>query len=117
MTIKYIDISQEQVDIVDEIIYTAPSSASFESASIIYANCTNEGAVDADLTINLVQSGDPAAATNRYLPPTTIYAGSSNPLTPLVGATLKASDFINSVGSLVSSLNLKITVREIYTDT
>lgn len=117
MTVKYIDVVQEQVTASDVTIYTTPSTASFESASIIYANCTNEGTVDTDLTINLVQSGGSVAVTNRYLPPTTIYAGSSNPITPIIGATLKAGDFINSIGSLASNLNLKLTVREIYTDT
>jgi len=117
MTVKYIDVVQEQVTAANVKIYTAPSAANFESASIIYANCTNESAVDTDLTINLVQSGGSVAVTNIYLPPTTIHAGTANPLTSIIGATLKASDFINSIGSLASNLNLKITVREIFTDT
>ena len=117
MTVKYIDVVQEQVTAADVPIYTAPVTASFESAAIIYANCTNEGTVDTDLTVNLVQVGGSAAVTNRYLPPETVFAGTANPLTPLIGATLKAGDFINSIGSLASNLNLKITVREIYTDT
>ena len=117
MTVKYIDVIQEQVTASNVSVYTAPSTSSFESAHIIYANCTNEGTVDTDLTINLVQSGGSAVSSNRYLPPTTIYAGQANPLTPIVGATLKASDFISSIGSLASNLNLKITVKEIYTDT
>ena len=117
MTVKYIDVIQEQVTASDVAVYTAPTVASFESAAIIYANCTNEGTVDTDLTINLVQSGGSAAVTNRYFPPATIYAGTPNPVTSIIGATLKAGDFINTIGSLASNLNLKITVREIYTDT
>ncbi len=117
MTVKYIDVIQEQVTAANVTLYTAPTSSSFESAAIIFANCTNEGAADTDLTVNLVQSGGSVAVTNRYLPPTTIFAGTANPLTPLIGATLKAGDVINSIGSLASNLNLKLSVREIYTDT
>ncbi len=65
MTVKYIDVVQEQVTASDVAIYTAPSTSSFESAAIIYANCTNEGTVDTDLTINLVQSGGSVAVTNQ----------------------------------------------------
>jgi hypothetical protein len=116
MSVKQIDVIQEQVTAANVSLYTAPTSASFESAAITYANCVNVGTVDTDLTINIVQVSGSVAVTNQYLPPTTIYAGSAHPLTPIVGATLKAGDFISSIGSLASNLNLKITVREIYTD-
>ncbi len=117
MTVKYIDVAQEQVTAANVTIYTAPVAANFESAHIIYGNCTNEGTVDTELTINIVQTGEAVAVTNRYLPPTTIFAGTPNPISPLIGATLKSGDFINSIASLASNLNLKITVKEIYTDT
>ena len=116
MTVEYIDVVQEQVTASDFVIYTAPVTENFESAAIIYTNCVNVG-VDTDLTINLVQSGDSVADKNIYFPTTTIFAGTSNPLTSIIGATLKAGDFISSIGSLASNLNLKMTVREIYTDT
>lgn len=117
MTVKYIDVIQEQVTAADVAIYTAPSDETFESAAIIYTNCVNAGETSTDLTINLVQFGDSVAAKNVYFPTTTIFAGTPNPLTSLIGATLKAGDFINSIGSLAGNLNLKMTVREIFTDT
>lgn len=117
MSVKYIDVTQEQVTASDVTVYTAPSASNFESAHIIFGNCTNEGAVDTELTINIVQSGGAVAVTNRYFPPTVIFAGLSNPLSPIVGAVLKAGDIINSIGSLASNLNLKLTVKEIYSDT
>jgi hypothetical protein len=117
MTIKSIDVVQEQVTAAEVTLYTAPTASNFESASIIYGNCSNEGAVDTELTLNIVKSGGSAAVTNRYFLPKVIFAGQYDPLTPIVGATLKAGDFIVSIGSLASNLNLKISIKETYTDT
>lgn len=116
MTVRYIDISQEQVTTSNVKIYTASSATNFESAHIVFGNCTNEGLVDAELTVNIVQSGGSVAVTNRYFPPKVIFAGRSDPLTSLIGVTLKSSDFINSTSSLASNLNLKLSIKEIYTD-
>lgn len=117
MTVLYIDVVQEQVTASDVTLYTASSASNFESAHIFFGNCTNEGTVNTELTINIVQSGGAVAVTNRYFPPKVIFAGRSDPLTPLIGVVLKSGDFINSIGSLASNLNLKLTIKEIYTDT
>ena len=116
MTIKYIDVVQEQVTAAEVTIYTVPTTSNFESANIIYANCTNNSGADADLTLNIVQAGGSAAVTNRYFPTSTIFDGSSNPLAPIVGRVLKAGDFIVSLGSAASALNLSIGIKEIYPD-
>ena len=117
MTTKYIDVVQEQVTAAEVAIYTAPTASNFESASVIYGNCTNTTASDVDLTINIVQSGGAAAATNVYFPTGTVFAGTSNPLAPILGKILKSGDFIVSIGSSASSLNLSIGIKEVYTDT
>lgn len=117
MAVFYIDVNQEQVTASNVTIYTAPSASNFESAHIIYGNCTNEGSTDTELTINIVQSGGSVAVTNRYFPPKVIFAGRTDPLTPIIGRVLKAGDSINSIASLASNLNLSISVKEIYTDT
>ena len=117
MTIKYTDVVQEQVTAAQVEIYAAPTASNFESAHIIYGNCSNEGTVDTELTLNIVQSGGSAAVTNRYFLPKVIFAGQYDPLTPIIGATLKAGDTIESIGSLASNLNLKLSIKEIYTDT
>lgn len=117
MAVFYIDVAQEQVTASDVTIYTAPSASNFESAHIIYGNCTNESATDTELTINIVQSGGSAAVTNRYFPPKVIFAGRTDPLTPIVGRAIKAGDFISSIASLANNLNLSLTIKEIYTDT
>ena len=46
-----------------------------------------------------------------------IFAGRTDPLTPVVGAVLKSGDFINSISSLADNLNLKISIKEVYLDT
>ena len=117
MAIFYIDVVQEQVTAGNVTIYTAPSTANFESAHIIYGNCTNESATDTELTINIVQSGGSVGVTNRYFPPKAVYAGRTDPLTPIVGRAIKSGDFISSIASLANNLNLSLTVKEIYTDT
>ncbi|MCK5609554.1 hypothetical protein KAR91_47205 [Candidatus Pacearchaeota archaeon] len=117
MSVFFIDVVQEQVTTGNVTIYTASAASNFESAHIIYANCANEGTVDTELTINIVQSGGVVAVTNRYFPPKIILAGQADPLTPLVGRVLKSGDFISSIGGLASNLNLSIGIKEIYTDT
>ena len=117
MSILYIDVTQEQVTTSDVAIYPTPSVSNFESAHIIYANCTNESATDTELTVNIVKSGEAVAVTNRYFPPKVIFAGRTDPLSPLVGAVLKAGDFINTIAGSANNLNLKLTIKEIYSDT
>jgi len=117
MTTVYEDIVQEQVTAAEVTIYTAPTASNFGSSHIIYGNCTNASATDAELTLNIVQSGDSAATTNRYFPPSVIFAGRNDPLSPIVGRVLSAGDSIVSIASLASSLNLSIGIREQYTDT
>lgn len=117
MAIFYIDVTQEQVTTSNATIYTAPSTPDFESAHIIYGNCANEGAVDTELTINIVKSGDSVAVTNRYFPQKFIFAGKTDPLVPIVGRAIKSGDFISSIASLANNLNLSITIKEIYSDT
>jgi len=117
MSIVYVDVVQEQVTASNVTVYTAPSASNFESAHIVYGNCANEGATDTELTINIVQSGGAVAVTNQYFPPKVIFAGRTDPLTPLVGRAIKTGDFISSIASLASNLNLSMTIKEIYSDT
>ena len=116
MTVKYIDVVQEQVTAGEVTVYTAPTASNFESANIIYGNCTNEGAADAELTLNIVQSGGTAGVTNRYFPPSVVFAGRYDPLTPIIGRVLKSGDFIVSISDTASTLNLSIGIQEIYLD-
>ena len=117
MTTKQIDVVQEQVTAAEVTVYTAPTASNFESATITYGNCSNEGTVDTELTLNIVQFGGTAGVTNRYFLPKVVFAGQYDPLTSIIGATLKSGDFIVSTGSLADNLNLKLTIQETYADT
>ena len=117
MTVLYVDVPQEQVTAAEVTIYTAPTASNFESAHIIYGNCANSSATDTELTVNVVQNSGSAAVTNRYFLPKVIFAGQADPLTPLIGITLKAGDFIVTIADTASRLNLKISIKEVYTDT
>lgn len=111
MTISYVDEVSEQLPATDTTIYTCPATVS--SAFVIYANCSNEDAVDTTLTVNIVQSGGSVAVTNRYLPPKTIAAGTYDPVVSIVGAVLKPGDFISAVAGAASRLNFKVGIKEI----
>lgn len=111
MTIAYADAVSEQVPASDATVYTCPSTVS--SAQIIFANCTNEDASDTTLTVNIVQSGSSVAVTNQYFPSTTIAAGTTNGVTAIVGAILKAGDFISVVAGVADRLNFKVGIKEI----
>lgn len=111
MTIRYVDAVSEQLPATDTTIYTAPSGV--ESAHVVFGNCTNEDAVDTTLTINVVQSGGAVAVTNRYFPPKTITAGSTDSLSAIVNCVLKPGDFISAVAADAARLNLKLGIKEI----
>lgn len=116
MTVVYQDPILEQVPASDTTVYTAPSSADFESSHVVFAVCSNESSTDTTLTVNLVQNGDAVDVTNRYFPPKTIFAGRTDPVSSIVGAVLKAGDFISVIGGAANNLNLKLGIKEIYTD-
>ena len=116
MAITYVDVVQEQVTAGNVTIYTAPSVSNFESAHIVYGNCANESTTDTELTINIVQSGGSVGVTNRYFPPKIVFAGRTDPLSPIVGRAIKTGDYISSIASLANALNLSITIKEIYSD-
>lgn len=111
MSTTNIDAVLEQVPGTDTTAYTAPTTVKY--SQIIFGNCTNEDAVDTTLTVNIVQSGGSVAVTNRYFPPTTITAGTSDSLTSIVGAVLAPGDFISCVAGAASRLNLKLGIKEV----
>lgn len=119
MSIVDIDVAQEQVTTSEVIIYTASSSSTFQSAKITGGVCSNPTSNDAQLTINIVQFGGSADTTNQYLPPKFVYKNSYDLLSSIAGAgiTLKSGDFIVTKSSLASTLNLKLSITEKYTDT
>lgn|SRR3990167_3353726 len=112
MTILYEDAVSEQLPATDTTIYTCPATA--KTAHIIFANATNEDAANTTVTVNIVQSGGSVAVTNRYIPPTTITAGTSDGLADIISCVLKPGDFISAVAGDASRINLKFGIKEIY---
>lgn len=112
MTVRFEDAVLEQVPAADTLVYTAPAAC--KSAQIIFANCTCEDAVADSISVNIVQSGATAAATNIYVKSKAIAAGETSSLSEIVGAVLKPGDFVSAIAATIDRLNLKIGVKEIY---
>lgn len=112
MTVQFEDAIWEQVTNANSTQYTAPADCT--SAQIISAICANEDASNSSLTVNLVQSGDSVAVTNRYFPTETIVAGATNGVSSIVGAILMPGDFVSAIAGDNDRLNLKLGIKEIY---
>jgi hypothetical protein len=112
MTVRFDDIVSEQVPAADTTIYTAPANC--QSVQITYAAVCCEDATGDSISVNLVQSGATAAVTNLYVKAKAVTAGATVHLTEIIGATLRAGDFISVIAANAARLNLKISVKEIY---
>ena len=112
MTISYVDVVSEQLPAADTTLYTAPSTV--ESAHIIAAVACCEDATGDSITVNIVQSGGSVAVSNQYLQAKSVAAGATEPLADLIGLVLKAGDFISATAATVDRLNVKFTIKEIY---
>ena len=113
-----IDVSQEPVTTSEVTIYTAPTATNFLSAKITGGLCTNPTSTDSELTINIVQYSETASATNQYFPAKVVFKNNYDLLSSVAGSgiTLKAGDFIVSKASVASTLNLKLSIVEKYSD-
>ena len=113
-----IDVSQEQVTAAEVTVYTASTASNFSSATITGGVCTNAGATDSELTVNVVKFGDSASASNRYFLPKVIFNGGYDLMSSLAGAglKLKSGDFIVTKASVAAMLNFKLSIVEKYTD-
>jgi len=111
MSVKFIDAVSEALPAVDTTIFTAADT--LDSATIIGGNCTNSTGVAATLVVNIVKSGGSVAATNIYLPESTIDPDAQNPLSEIVGLVLAPGDFISAIAGTAASLNFKVSIKEI----
>lgn len=109
--ITYIDNVQEQLGTTDTTVYTCPTTA--KSAHIQFGNATNKLGSVATITVNIVQSGGSVATTNEYAIKA-IDSGASDNLYEVVGAILKAGDFVSCKASDASAINFKLGIKEIY---
>jgi len=113
-----LDIVQEPVTASEIAIYTASTASNFQSAKIVGGLCTNFSSTDTELTINIVQSTDSAATTNRYFGPKLIFAGEKDLLSSIAGSgiILKSGDSIVTKASIASNLSVKLSIVEKYSD-
>lgn len=115
MTIKLLDWVSEQVPTTGTAGYECPANA--KNAQVIFANCTNANAADASLTVHIIKaSEDPAAPSeaDTYFPSKSILAGTTDPVSSIVGAILMPGDLLVPLASNATRLNFKIGVKETY---
>ena len=91
-------------------IYTCPSNT---TAQVLQGNCTNESSSAASFTIHVIKSGGSLADTNIYTDAQNIPPNDFDLVTGLVGMILEGGDFIVAFGSAGSSMNLKLSIKEI----
>ena len=109
MAITYKDAILEPAPSADTTIYTTPTVT---SAHIIYGSVHNTTTSNVSITVNIVQSGDSVATTNKYLSET-VPAGRSIKLTDIINAVLNTGDIVNVNSSEANSLNVKLGIKEI----
>lgn len=109
MTITYTDNVQEQLPAASTLVYTV---GTVNSAHIVYAAAFNESSDNVSITVNIVQSGGSAGATNRYVS-RNIPAGKPVVFTEIINRVLKIGDTIYATAGAASALNLSIGVKEI----
>lgn len=107
--VTFVDAESEQLPASNTVIYTCPATSKY--AQIVFGVCTAQ--TTDTLSVNLVQSGDTAVATNEYIDAKTITAGTPDPLTEVVGAILAPGDFISAIAANATRLNLKFGIKEV----
>lgn len=109
MAISYTDVATESAAATDTTIYTA---SNVTSAHILAATAFNRDSSNQTITVNIVQSGESAANSNKYIS-VNVPAGRSMSLSNMINLTLKDGDFISVIASAADSINLKLSIKEI----
>lgn len=74
---------------------------------------TNYGASSVTLSINIVTMGDANGNQNLIVKSRTLAAGETYTFPEIVGQVLNPGDFISTIASAASSVNLRVSGREI----
>ena len=112
MAVDYQDAVIEQLTTTPgATIYTAPSTV--KSSQVQSITCVNGSTSTATYTIHVVQSGESAVDGNIYADARTVAVNGQDTPPGIIGMVLKPSDFITAFASAVSSLQLKIGLKEI----
>lgn len=108
MAVTYKNLHQEPVPATSTLVYTIPAVT---DAVISKALAFNYGTSNAQITINLVQSGGSVADTNKYYV-NAVPAGKSLVLNDIIGEGLNTGDTIYVISDTASTLNLHVRVKE-----
>jgi vancomycin resistance protein YoaR len=74
---------------------------------------TNYGAVSASLSVNLVNTGDTAEDKNLIIKVKTLRPAETYTFPELVGQILNPNGFISTLASAATTLNMRVSGREI----
>ena len=74
---------------------------------------TNYGAVPASLSVNLVTTGGSAGDANLITKVKTLQAGEVYTFPELVGQVLNPSGFISTLASAATTINMRVSGREV----
>lgn len=99
-----------QLTTSDVTEYTAPSNT---RTIIDKMTATNTTGTAATLTVNLVQSGGSAAATNAVISAQSVAAGATYTCPEAVGHILNPGDFISAKASTGAALTFRVSGREV----
>jgi len=103
--------AESQLTATAAIIYTAPNSV--KSVIIEAVTATNVTAVDQTHTVHLVGSGGSAIDANIYIDSKAVTANEQITDYEIVGQVLEAGGTIEALASLATSINFRVSVREI----
>lgn len=105
-TITRIVAYQGQPGTTSSTLYTVPASTNVKIVSIVMANTTSSSAI---VTINVVPSGNSAAAANQVIPAMSVSGNSVSTLdSPIFMA---AGDFIAGLQGTASAITVTISVE------
>jgi len=111
MTINFVAAVSESVPTTDTVLFTA--STTINSAQIVSGVCNNYSAGAETITVNIISSGGSVGTTNEYISALSIAAGDNDPLEGIVGAILAPGDSVSIVGSTVTTMNLRLGIKEL----
>ena len=112
-TVTRVSVAQETLATTDATIYTG--GATIDNAFITKELASNSTTSPATITINIVQNGDSVASKNEYVIEETIPAKQSVVLYKLIGEQLDTGDFISVKASVVSTISLRLSIKELST--
>lgn len=102
--------AQLQLTTSYQTIYTAPLTVT--SATITFGVCSNVSDTT-NLNLHNVKIATTTSNLNKFITDRVVSKYSSDPLDEIVGAVLSPGDFITAKADANSSLNIRLSIKEI----